>query len=319
MTQTRPYLSIVVPMYNEAGGIPLFVERVLPIVQSITSEWEMVWVNDGSRDETFEVMKAFHHQYPQIKLINLSRNFGKEAALTAGLHHASGLAVIPMDADLQDPPELLPELVAKWQEGFKVVLATRRKRTGDSFMKRLTAMMFYKILRRMTKVTIPQNTGDFRLMDAQVIEALRHMPERTRFMKGIFTWVGFPTTQIFYDRPERAEGKSKLNFFALWQLAIDGIVSFTTVPLRVWTYLGAVIALFSLVYAVFLIIRTFMEGVAVPGYASLMTAVLFMGGVQLLSLGIIGEYVGRIYRETKHRPIYIIQEAIGFNHASPRR
>lgn len=230
--------------------------------------------------------------------------------MTAGLDHASGEVVIPIDADLQDPPELIPEMIAKWREGYKVVLATRKSRR-ESWFKRNTALAFYSIMGRMSTVKIPKNTGDFRLMDRQVIEAMKLLPERTRFMKGLFAWAGFSTTVIYFDRPDREIGESKWNYPRLWNFALDGIFSFTTVPLKIWTYLGLIISFCSFIYGTFLIIRTLIHGSDVPGYASLMVVILFLGGIQLMSLGIIGEYIGRIYRETKRRPIYIIEKKTG--------
>lgn len=306
-----PMLSVVVPMYNESESVDLFFERIIPVLEAITAEWEIICVNDGSMDTTLEHLRTWHAKEPRVKFISLSRNFGKETALTAGLFHAGGRAVVPIDADLQDPPELIAEMVEQWKAGYKVVLATRRLRSEDSFFKRHTALMFYQLMSKLSHTDIPKNTGDFRLMDHVVIDAIRQLRERTRFMKGLLSWVGYPTTQVYYDRPERAAGESKFNFMSLWKLALDGIFSFTTIPLKVWTYIGAGISLFSFVYAVFLIIRTLLSGSDVPGYASLMVAVLFMGGMQLMSLGIIGEYVGRIYRETKRRPLYLVNETAG--------
>jgi len=306
----RPLLSLVVPMYNERGGLEVFFGRVTPILTSITPDWEILCVDDGSGDGTFADLEARHRADPRIRALRLARNFGKEAALTAGLMHVQGQAVIPIDADLQDPPELIPELVAKWREGFKVVLATRRTRQGDGLLKRLTAGIFYRLLRRVSAVDIPANTGDFRLMDAQVVEVLRLLPERTRFMKGLFAWVGFTSAQVLYDRPARASGSAKQNVGRLWRLAKDGLFSFTTLPLQITTWLGLIISIFAFSYAAFLLLRVMLYGVDVPGYASTMAAVLCIGGIQLLSLGVIGEYIGRIYREAKHRPLYVVEREL---------
>ncbi|MCI5048957.1 MAG: glycosyltransferase family 2 protein [Rickettsiales bacterium] len=306
-----PMLSIIVPMYNEAEGIPQLMETLKPALDKITQDWELICVDDGSRDSTADAIAECFDADDRIKLVRLSRNFGKEIALTAGLFHAQGDAVIPMDADLQDPPELIAQMVEKWREGYKVVLATRRFRRGDGWFKRQSALMFYRIIRRLSHVAIPKNTGDFRLMDREVVEAIKRMPERTRFMKGILSWVGYPTTHVYYDRPDRAAGESKFNFVKLWKLALDGVFSFSTVPLQIWTYMGAIIASVSFGYAIYLIGRTMLYGADVPGYASLMVAVLFMGGIQLVSLGVIGEYIGRIYRETKRRPLYLVDTTLG--------
>lgn len=304
-----PMLSILVPMYNESEGFDLFFERLVPILESVTKDWEVLCVNDGSKDDTLDKMKAKAVGEPRVKYISLSRNFGKEKAMTAGLHHTKGQAVIPIDADLQDPPELIPEMVAKWQEGFKVVLATRSKRDDDTWFKRNSAELFYKIMSKLTRFNIPQNTGDYRLMDAQVVEVIRLLPERSRFMKGLFAWVGFSTTTLYFERKARAAGEAKQSLGSLWRLAKDGVFSFTTLPLQISTYLGAIISFFSFSYAAFLTLRTLIFGVETPGYTSLMVAILCMGGIQLLSLGVIGEYIGRIYRETKQRPLYVIEES----------
>ena len=299
-------------MYNEAEGLEKLFSRLMPCLEKVTSNYEIICVNDGSRDNTLAALKAYSLADNRIKIINFSRNFGKEVAMTAGLDYASGRAVIPIDADLQDPPELIPELVAKWQEGYKVVLATRRGRNSDTWLKRKSAIWFYSLINKVSDVKIPSNTGDFRLMDASVVNAVRQLPERTRFMKGIFAWVGFSTTTIYFDREARAAGQTSWNYWKLWKFALDGIFSFTSVPLRVWTYIGGGISLISFLWALKIIIKTVVLGVDVPGYASLMVALLFMGGMQLLSVGIIGEYVGRIYSETKHRPLYFVEETVGF-------
>ncbi len=306
-----PELSIVIPMHNEQDSLESLFARLKPCLESVTTNYEIVCVNDGSRDNTFELLRGYHARDPRIKLVNLSRNFGKETALTAGIDYAVGQAVIPIDADLQDPPELIPELVKEWRRGFKVVLATRRSRPGDSWFKRKSAEWFYRAMNKVSTVKLPHNTGDFRLIDRVVVDAVRQLPERTRFMKGIFAWVGFPTTTVYFDREARVAGQTTWNYWTLWKFALDGIFSFTTVPLRVWTYIGAFISLFSFLWAIFIIIKTAILGIDVPGYPSLIVAVCFMGGMQLLSIGIIGEYVGRIYRETKQRPLYLVQETVG--------
>jgi glycosyltransferase involved in cell wall biosynthesis len=308
---TAPLLTIVIPIFNEADGLSVLFARVLPILENITREWEIICVNDGSSDTTLAELKQWHDKESRIKILSLSRNFGKEAALTAGLHHAFGKAVIPMDADLQDPPELISEMVAKWREGFKVVLATRKTRSGETLFKRFSAWGYYKLMGSLLTIKLPQQTGDFRLMDQQVVEVMRLLPERTRFMKGLFAWVGFSTTQIYFDRTPRAVGQAKQGIRALWRLAKDGIFSFTTLPLRITTYLGIMISLVAFSYALWLIAHTILHGTDVPGYASIMAAVLCLGGVQLVCIGILGEYIGRIYRETKHRPIFVVEEKTG--------
>jgi glycosyltransferase involved in cell wall biosynthesis len=245
-------------------------------------------------------------------VINLSRNFGKEIALTAGLDHAAGQAIIPIDADLQDPPELIGEMIAKWREGYDVVYCTRRSREGETWLKRFTADYFYRIIGHLSQVTIPSNTGDFRLLDRRVVEALKQMPERNRFMKGLFAWVGFKQTALYFDRNPRFRGDTKWNYWKLWNFALDGITSFSLLPLKVWSYVGSIISLLSLLYAIYLVLRTLILGIDLPGYASLMVAILFLGGIQLIGLGVLGEYLGRVYEEVKNRPLYLVRERYGF-------
>ncbi|MEE8536270.1 MAG: glycosyltransferase, partial [Kiloniellales bacterium] len=264
-------------------------------------------------DATVPKLLAHRKRNPAIRLVSLSRNFGKDIALSAGLDHAEGAAVIPIDADLQDPPEVIPQLFAKWLEGYDVVYATRASRDSDSAAKRLTASWFYRVHNRLAEIDIPDNTGDFRLMDRRVIQALRQLPERSRFMKGLFTWVGFRQTGVSYERQSRAHGTSKWKYWSLWNFALDGITSSTTLPLRIWTYLGAGVSLAAFAYAAFLILDTLVNGVDVPGYASLMVVVLFLGGINLLTLGVMGEYLGRIYTEAKGRPLYLVRDRFGFD------
>ena len=305
-------ISIVVPLYNEENNIDYLFERLTSVLNKITSSYEIVCVNDGSQDNSLECLIEQNRYNPAIKVVNLSRNFGKEIALTAGIDYANGAAVIPIDADLQDPPELIEELVAKWREGYDVVYATRCTRKGETWLKRLTANVFYKTIDKMSRVHIPPNTGDFRLLDRKVVEALKQLPERTRFMKGLFAWVGFKQTSILFERQPRFQGKTSWNYWKLWNFALDGIASFSFIPLKVWSYLGLSISLATLLYASFLIIRTLIFGNDVPGYASLMVTVLFLGGIQLITLGIIGEYIGRVYEEVKGRPLYFVRKCYGF-------
>lgn len=307
-----PEISLVAPMYNESESMDQFFKVVIPILEQVSPEWEIVCINDGSKDNTLEKLIAHHNQEPRIKVLNFSRNFGKEAGTTAGIDFSRGKAVIPIDADLQDPPELILDMVQKWREGYKVVLATRTERKEDTWLKRHSALMFYRLISAMSEVHIPKNTGDYRLMDRQVVDALKQLPEKTRFMKGIFAWLGFPSTTIYFERPQRFAGESGWGYWKLWRFALDGIFAFTTLPLQVWTYLGALTSFVALIYSFFLTARTLIYGVDVPGYASMMVAILFLGGVQLISLGVIGEYVGRIYTEVKGRPIYLVQDTYGF-------
>ncbi len=304
-------ISVVIPLYNEEKNIDYLFERLIKILDQLKTTYEIICVNDGSQDETLDCLIKYHQTQSQIKVINLSRNFGKEIALTAGIDYARGQAVIPIDADLQDPPELIQELVAKWREGYDVVYATRRSRQGESWLKRFTADSFYKTISKMSRIPLPHNTGDFRLLDRKAVEAVKQMPERTRFMKGLFTWVGFKQTSIMFDRQPRFQGNTTWNYWKLWNFALDGITSFSSLPLKVWSYIGLSVSFMSLIYASFLIVRTLIFGIDVPGYASLMVAVLFLGGIQLITLGIMGEYLGRVYEEVKGRPLYFVRECYG--------
>ncbi len=309
-------LSIVVPAYNEESNLDYLFERLESVLTSLNTTYEIVCVNDGSKDKTIEYLVKHHHRNQAIKVIDLSRNFGKEIALSAGIDYATGSAVIPLDADLQDPPELIKDLVAKWREGYDVVYATRRTRQGESWLKRFTASGFYQTIGKMSRVEIPQNTGDFRLLDRRVVEAVKQMPEKNRFMKGLFAWVGFKQTSIIYDREPRYKGKTTWNYWKLWNFAIDGITSFSFLPLKIWSYIGTCISLVSLLYALFLLFQTLIIGIKVPGYASTIISVLFLGGIQLISLGVIGEYLGRVYEEVKGRPLYFVRNVYGFESES---
>jgi glycosyltransferase involved in cell wall biosynthesis len=308
-----PVLSLIVPVKDEEDAILPFVRRVTPVLDALgeTDGWEILFVDDGSQDATLAAIYTANAADPRVRALSLSRNFGKEAALSAGLDNARGQTVVPIDVDLQDPPEVIGEMLAKWRQGFEVVYGVRRNRLSDSLPKRLTADLYYRAHNWLSMDKIPEHAGDFRLLDRKVVEVIKLMPERNRFMKGLFAWSGFRQTAVEYDRAERAVGETKFNYWKLWTLAIDGITSASTVPLRVWSYLGGAIAVLSLVYAAYVVVRTLLYGVDVAGYASMMVAILFFGGLQLLSLGILGEYVGRILVETKHRPIYVVRERIG--------
>jgi len=311
-TQLSPTLSVLVPCYNEADALGDFFAAVPPVLDGLGVAWEVVAVNDGSRDDTRDRLISAARRDARVRVIDLSRNFGKEAALTAGLDAARVRAVVPIDVDLQDPPELIGDMLAQWRAGYDVVYAVRKERGGDTWLKRITASLFYRLYNRMTTVAIPPNAGDFRLLDRRVVDALKALPERNRFMKGLFAWLGFRQTAIAYARAVRAAGTSKLSYWKLWNFALDGLTSFTTVPLRVWTYIGGMIAGLAFLYAALLILRTLIYGVDVPGYASIMVVILFLGGVQLVSLGIIGEYLGRTYDEVKARPIYLVDRTYEF-------
>ena len=310
-----PLLSVVVPVKNEEESILPFVARVGAILDGIAAEegWEILFVDDGSSDGTLAAIAAANQRDPRVRALSLSRNFGKEAALSAGLDHARGRAVVPMDVDLQDPPEVLPEMVAKWRDGYEMVFGVRRCRDSDGWAKRVTAGLYYRAHNAVSHDKIPENAGDFRLMDRKVVEVIRKLPERNRFMKGLFAWAGFRQAAVEYDRAERATGTTKFNGWKLWTLALDGITSSSTAPLRIWSYIGALVALFALGYAGFLAAATLVFGNAVPGYASIMVSVLFLGGVQLISLGVLGEYVGRILTETKQRPLYVVRDTVGID------
>jgi len=309
MLQECKLVSIVAPFYNEGEGVD-YLYRAICLVfdQNPNVRFEVVCVDDGSRDDTLVRLIALVNLDPRFRVIELSRNFGKEPALTAGIDAAVGDAVIPIDADLQDPPELISTLIQEWQKGAEVVLAHRINRNSDSFFKRKTAEAFYRFHNRLSNIEIPENVGDFRLMDRIVVDALKKLPERQRFMKGLFAWVGFRTVTVNYVRNSRATGTSKFSGWRLWNFALEGITSFSATPLKIWTYIGGSGALASLLYAIIIILRTLIYGKDVPGYASLLVAVLFIGSLQLIGIGVLGEYVGRIYMETKQRPNYLIRK-----------
>lgn len=304
---SRPVFSVVIPMYNEAEVIGDMHRRLAAVMATLEAPWEAIYVNDGSRDASLHIIELLRQADAHIAVVNLSRNFGKEIATTAGLDHAQGDAVIVMDADLQDPPEVIPRLVCEWRAGFDVVCAHRRLRNGDTWLKRASAAAFYRIMRNLGEVPLPHNVGDFRLMSRRVVHAVQQMREHHRCMKGLFAWVGFHTTSVAYDREPRAAGSSKWPFWKLWNLAIEGITGFTVAPLKLATYLGLAVALFAVVFGAQLILRTMMFGNPVPGYPSLMAIMLFLGGTQLVTLGIMGEYLGRMFNETKRRPLYFVE------------
>jgi glycosyltransferase involved in cell wall biosynthesis len=301
-------ISLVIPVFNEAKSLPGFFRAMTPVLAplSIDYRFQFVFVNDGSQDATLPLLIETQQMDPRIVILDLSRNFGKEAALTAGIDYAEGDAVIPIDVDLQDPPEVIPLLIAEWRAGFDVVNARRRDRPTDSLPKRLSARLYYKVHNLLADQKMPDDVGDFRLIDRKVVTALKAMPERRRFMKGLFSWVGFRTTVVDYERQPRAAGHSSLSAWKLWNLAIEGITGFSTLPLRIWTYLGASVAALAFIYMGITLIRTLLHGSDVPGYPSLLISVLFMGGVQLIGIGVLGEYLGRVYIEVKQRPTYIV-------------
>jgi len=298
-------VSIVMPMFNESESILASLARIEKAVDGLPYEFEVVAVNDGSRDDTLQKLQQYKPAKLCLRIIDLSRNFGKEAALTAGMEYARGDAVIPMDADLQDPPELMAALISEWEKGFEVVLAKRQDRQSDSLLKRTTARWFYRFINRLSEIKIPEDVGDFRLMDRVVVDVIRQLPENHRFMKGLFAWAGFRTTTIDYVRPRRVQGETKFNGWKLWNLALEGITSFSTVPLRIWTYMGFLVSGIAFLYGAYIIFDTLFHGNSVPGYPSLLSVILFLSGIQIAGMGILGEYMGRAYLETKRRPVFV--------------
>lgn len=309
-------LSVIVPCYNESEVVEKFFSAMVGnngILNNLGLNCELVFINDGSKDNTLELLKAQKEIYSNksnldIKIVNLSRNFGKEAAMSAGFSVASGEAIVPMDADLQHPASLIPKFVELWRQGYDVVLAKRVNRQDESALKRFCSSIFYKLNNKISEIEIPQNVGDFRLFTKKVLNAINSLPENQRFMKGIFAWVGFRSITIEYEEQERIAGSSKFNGWKLWNFALQGITGFGTLPLRIWTYIGFIVSFLAFIYASFLILRTLIMGIDLPGYASLVVIILFLGGLQLIGVGILGEYVGRIYMESKRRPPFIIDE-----------
>jgi len=308
-----PILTLIAPVKDEEDAIAPFLARVAPILDGLFADgaWEILFVDDGSEDATMAAILKAHQADPRVRALSLSRNFGKEAALTAGLDHAAGQAVIPIDVDLQDPPEVIGAMLAKWRDGYEVVYGVRTNRESDSLPKRLTADLYYRAHNYLSSDKIPEHAGDFRLLDRAVVDIIRAMPERNRFMKGLFAWSGFRQAAVEYERAPRTVGSTKFRYWKLWTLALDGITSASTMPLRIWSYVGIVVALFTLLYAVWVVVKTILWGSDVAGYPSLIVAILFFGSVQLISLGVLGEYVGRILIETKRRPLYVIRKRIG--------
>ncbi|RAO77002.1 glycosyltransferase family 2 protein [Dyella jiangningensis] len=303
-----PRLTIVVPAYNEAAVLEAFHARLNRVLDDLPMDCSVLYVDDGSSDDTWSLIEGVVHRDARTGAIKLSRNFGKEAALTAGLDHVDADAAVVIDADLQDPPELIPSLVERWREGYDVVYATRTAREGETALKRLTASLFYRSMERLSDTSVPRDTGDFRLLSRRALEALRQLRERQRFMKGLFTWIGYRQTAVYYLREPRQAGRTKWNYWRLMQLAIEGITSFSTAPLRLATWVGLLSSVLAFLYGTWVFGKAALYGDPVKGYPSLMVAILFLGGVQLLALGVIGEYLGRNYAEAKQRPLYFIEE-----------
>ncbi|MEX0504437.1 glycosyltransferase family 2 protein [Alphaproteobacteria bacterium LSUCC0719] len=309
MNEKPKTISLIIPVLNEEDTVAGFIAEVAGHLSDIRDyRFEYIFVDDGSTDNTLPRLREFAASGMPVQIIELSRNFGKEAALSAGIDHAGGDAVIPIDVDLQDPPHVIVDMIAKWEDGWEVVLAQRSDRSNDSLAKSQSARLFYWIHNRFSSPGIPTNCGDFRLMDKVVVAALRRLPENQRFMKGLFAWVGFRTTSVSYVRETRSAGQSKFNFGQLLDFAIQGFTSFSLAPLRLWHILGLVVSLMSLVFATFIVVRVLVYGIDVPGYASLMVVLLFLGGMQLIGIGVLGEYLGRSYFESKRRPVYIIRK-----------
>ena len=305
--QTAAYgLSVVVPVFNEQEVLTQFHGRLCAVLDTLPARCEIIYVNDGSMDDSLDLLRRLKDGDGRVAIVDLSRNFGKEIAMTAGLDHARGDAVVVIDADLQDPPELIPELVKHWQEGFDVVYAQRTSRAGESALKKTTAHLFYRLMQRLSRVQIPRDAGDFRLLSRRAADALAGLREQHRFMKGLFAWIGYPQKAVPYAREARHDGKSKWSYLALWNFAIEGITSFSTIPLKVATYLGMLVAFGAFLFGIYIVLDTLLFGNPVPGYPSLLVVVLFLGGVQLMAIGVLGEYLGRMFDETKGRPLYLI-------------
>jgi glycosyltransferase involved in cell wall biosynthesis len=308
-----PVISLVAPAYNEAKNLVAFVEAVTAVLENIGEPWEIVFVDDGSKDDTLGMLLAARANDARIKVVSLARNFGKDVALTAGLHHARGRAVIPIDCDLQHPPELIPEMIAKWRAGADMVIGVRSKRSEEGWFRRTASRWYYSLMRRMNDVAIPPNAGDFRLLDRKIVDVINSMPERTRFMKGIFAWPGFKTEAIEFQANQRAGGATTWSVFKLWRFALDGLFSFSTAPLKIWTYIGGLAAFGAFVYLIITLVQKVFFGIALEGYASLLIVMLGFNGLLLLSNGIQGEYIARIFDEVKGRPLFVVGKKWGFD------
>lgn len=312
----RPFVSAVIPCYNEEESLPVLYERLTKVLSASTDRYEIVFANDGSRDRTLEIIREISARDARVRGVSLSRNFGHQACLTAGLDHARGEVVLMMDADLQDPPELLPKMIEKWRRGVDVVFAVRKKRKGESWFKLVTAAGFYRLLRNMTNVDIPVDTGDFRLIDRKALDAVLALRESNRFLRGMFSWIGFRQEPVYYVRQARFAGETKYPLKKMLRFAFDGITSFSSVPLRFATWLGLAVAAVAFIYSLF-VLRSALLGGAVPGWASTTLSVLFLGGVQLVTIGMLGEYIGRIFDEVKRRPLYMVKEVVEHPAAAP--
>ena len=305
-----PELSVIVPVFNEADNLEALVARLVPVLERVVASHEIVFVDDGSSDNSMEKLRALHALDHRCRTVSFSRNFGKEIAIAAGLDHARGQAVVIIDADLQHPPEVIETFVARWREGFKNVYGTRIDRNADSPLRRMLTRRFYSLFETFGETGLPNGAGDFRLLDRQAVEALKSMGERARFSKGLYAWIGFKSIGVPFDVAERHAGTTKFSYGKLTRFALDGLMSFSTLPLKIWTYIGLVVSAFSLAMALYYILQTIFHGIDVPGYASLIVSITFFAGVQMLSLGILGEYIGRIFAEVKRRPLYLVAERL---------
>jgi glycosyltransferase involved in cell wall biosynthesis len=312
-----PDLSLVVPVYDEQGTLPEFHRRVSTVLDRVARAWEILYIDDGSGDDSGAILRALQLADPRVAVITLSRNFGKEVALTAGLDHACGRAVVLIDADLQHPPEVIPQMIERWRAGFDVVYALRTERHGESLVRQTSAGWFYRVLEGLSEVPIPPGAGDFRLLSRRAVLALRQLREHHRFMKGMYAWIGFPQASVTYRQQPRLAGSSKWNYWKLWNFALEGITSFTTLPLRAASYVGLAVAVAALLFAAWVVLKTLLWGEAVAGYPSLMVVILLLGGVQLAALGVIGEYLGRTFNESKRRPLYVIESYVPARGADP--
>ena len=304
----NPLISLIVPVFNEEQSLAMFMDAIDNKLAGL--RLEIIFIDDGSTDNTLVLLRQISAKSNYVQVIKLSRNFGKEAALTAGINHCNGDVAIPVDVDLQDPLEIIHDFIAKWKDGFDVVQGVRDDRQNDGFLKRYSASKYYQIFNYISDFKITPHSGDFRLLDRKAINALRQLPERVRFMKGLFTWIGFSTAEVRYRRLKRSKGHSKFNFKQLFRFGLDGVISFSSLPIRVWSFVGMVMAIPAIIFMFYIVIKTLLMGIDVPGYASMISIVLFLGGIQFITLGVIGEYVGRIFTEVKSRPIYIIEETI---------
>lgn len=311
-------LSVVIPVLNEERGVERLVARLAPALDGLSRPWEVLFVDDGSNDRTLDVLRRIHEREPRVKTVSLSRNFGKEVAVAAGLQHATGDGVVIMDGDLQHPPEVIGDFVARWDEGFDIVYGQRRDRQTDTAMQRVTSRAFYRVFRALTGTELPDGAGDFRLLDRKAVDAMNRLKERSRFNKGLFAWIGFKTVGVVFDVAPRAEGVTRWRPRKLFRFALDGLASFTTIPLRIWSYLGLLVSAFAFFYAVVFLVKTLIWGADVPGFPTLIISVMLLGGVQLISLGVVGEYLGRVYEEVKGRPLYIIGERVGIGEPRPQ-